>query len=111
MLDVVAREWLVRKHQVGKGLAITSRHGQVRKHHSSVAVPSLRSCLLGFTRDRFSVSPLARWWLPSNGCFSRLIRSRCLQTNVVSEQFAINGCFFGSTVLALRKCATISSGA
>jgi hypothetical protein len=33
--------------------------------------------------------------------------SRCLETNVVSEPFASNGCFSGSTVLVLRKYATI----
>jgi hypothetical protein len=35
--------------------------------------------------------------------------SRCLETNVVSEPFASNGCFSGSTVLALNKYATIYS--
>jgi hypothetical protein len=28
----------------------------------------LRACLLGFPRDRYPASPLARWLLPSNGC-------------------------------------------
>jgi hypothetical protein len=39
---------------------ITSLHGPYRKHRSCVAVPLLRSCLLGFPRDRYSASPLAR---------------------------------------------------
>jgi hypothetical protein len=83
---------------------ITSRHEPRRKHHSSVAVPLLRSCLLGFPRDRYSASPLARRWLSSNGC---LFRGRCLETNVVSEPFAGNGCSCGTTVLALSKYATM----
>jgi hypothetical protein len=33
--------------------------------------------------------------------------SRCLETNVVSEPFVSNGCFSGSTVLALSKYATV----
>jgi hypothetical protein len=33
--------------------------------------------------------------------------SRCLETNVVSEPFASNGCFSGSTVLAFSQYATI----
>jgi hypothetical protein len=33
--------------------------------------------------------------------------SRCLETNVVSEPFTSNGCFSGSTVLALSKYVTI----
>jgi hypothetical protein len=32
--------------------------------------------------------------------------SRCLETNVVSEPFANNGCFCGSTVLSLSNYAT-----
>jgi hypothetical protein len=31
----------------------------------------------------------------------------CLETNVVSEPFASNGCFSGSAVLALSKYATV----
>jgi hypothetical protein len=33
--------------------------------------------------------------------------SRCLEANVVAEPFASNSCFFGSTVLALSKYATV----
>jgi hypothetical protein len=33
--------------------------------------------------------------------------SRCLETNVVPESFASNGCFFGSTFLALSKYVTV----
>jgi hypothetical protein len=35
------------------------------------------------------------------------LSSRCLETNVVSEPFASNRCFSGSTVLALSKYGTI----
>jgi hypothetical protein len=38
-----------------------------------------------------------------------VLPSRCLETKVVSEPFASNGCFSGSTVLALNKYATIQS--
>jgi hypothetical protein len=31
------------------------------------------------------------------------VRGLCLETNVVSEPYASNGCFSGSTVLALSK--------
>jgi hypothetical protein len=37
--------------------------------------------------------------------------SRCLETNVVSEPFASNVYFSGSTVFALRKYATIKIAA
>jgi hypothetical protein len=39
--------------------------------------------------------------------FSCLFRGSCLETNVVSEPFAGNGCFSGLAVLAFRKYATI----
>jgi hypothetical protein len=86
---------------------ITSQHGPGGKHHSSVAVPLLRSCLLGFLRDCYSGSPLAHWWLPSNIFLSRLFCGCCLEMNVVSESFTSNGCFSGSAILALSKYATI----
>jgi hypothetical protein len=86
---------------------IASRHGPNRKHLYSIAVPVLHSCLLGFPRDRYPASPLARWWLRSSGCLSRLFRRRCIETNVVSEPFASNDCFSAPTVLALRKYATL----
>jgi hypothetical protein len=37
-------------------------------------------------------------------------RGRCIETNVVSEPYASNGCFSGYTVLALSKYAIISNG-
>jgi hypothetical protein len=40
--------------------------------------------------------------------FHCLFEGRCLERNVVSEPFANSGCFYGSTVLALRKYATLS---
>jgi hypothetical protein len=37
----------------------------------------------------------------------RCLRNPRLEMNVVSKPFASNGCFSGSTVLALRNCSTI----
>jgi hypothetical protein len=62
---------------------ITSWHGPQRKYRSSVAVQLL--------------------------LIKNLLRP-LPETNVVSEPFARNGCFSGSTVLALSKYATVSSG-
>jgi hypothetical protein len=64
---------------------ITSLRGLNRKHISnSICVYACLSIAMGMC-------------LPS--C--------CLETNVVTELFASSGCFSGSTVLLLSKCATI----
>jgi hypothetical protein len=61
---------------------ITPQHGPHRKHLSSVAVPLLRSCLLGFPCDCYSACLLERWLLLSNGCLSGLFRGRCIATGL-----------------------------
>jgi hypothetical protein len=38
-----------------------------------------------------------------------MFRSRCLVTNVISEPFASNGGFYGSTVLGFSKYGTVLS--
>jgi hypothetical protein len=47
----------------------------------------------------------------AGGCLVKAVclifRGRCLETNVVSEPFASNDCFYGFTVLSFRKYATI----
>jgi hypothetical protein len=50
-----------------------------------------------------STSIVARISVAAGTC----LHSSCLQTNVVSEAFANNSCFSGSTVLALSKYATV----
>jgi hypothetical protein len=45
--------------------------------------------------------------LPRNERHFYLFLVRCLDTNIVSEPFATNGCFSDPTVLALNKYATI----
>jgi hypothetical protein len=70
-LSTLATNWLPQTVPV-----ITSRYVPHGKHRSVVAVPLLRSCLLGLPRDRYS----AHWWLPSSGCLSCLFRSSCLAT-------------------------------
>jgi hypothetical protein len=43
---------------------VSFRHGP---HTENTALLSLLACLLGFSRECYAASPLARWLLPSNG--------------------------------------------
>jgi hypothetical protein len=68
---------------------ISSQHGP---RTGNTAVLLLRACLLGFPRDRYPVSPLARWLLPSN----------CLGANHIENTASILlvACFFEHVYLA-----------
>jgi hypothetical protein len=48
-------------------LTLRSTSSQHGPRTENTALLLLRACLLGFPRDRYPASPLARWLLPSNG--------------------------------------------
>jgi hypothetical protein len=73
---------------------LAAPNGQHRKYPSSVDVQ-----LLMFNCPLSRISCLATDVAP-------LYRGCCLETNVISEPFASNGCFSDSTVFALSKYAT-----
>jgi hypothetical protein len=84
-------------------LLITPRHGLRRQHR----LFSYANCFCGnLLNEPFPSSGhlflLIKNLLPNNR-HRYVVFYRCLETNVVLEPFAGNGCFSGSTVLALEK--------
>jgi hypothetical protein len=60
----------------------------------------MRACLLGFPRDRYPASPLARWLLPSNGLGANHIENTApvLLAACLFERVYLDKGFSGSTV-------------
>jgi hypothetical protein len=88
---------------------ISLRHGPRRQHtvHSHMLTVSAEMCLPSRSLAAAVYFCLLRILCLATDNFRCLFRGLCVETNV-SEPFVSNGCFFGSTILALSKYATIS---
>jgi hypothetical protein len=90
-------------------LLTTPRHSPRREHRSSISCVSVAVgiCLPSSSLAAAVYSCLLRICCLAKDSFRCLFRGRCLETNIVSESFARNGCFSGSIVLALNKYSII----
>jgi hypothetical protein len=78
----------------------TPRHGPRRQHRSFSYANRFRGDVFIETFPKSGrLFLLIKNLLPSNGRLSLFIRGRCQETNAVSEPFASNGFFSGSTLL------------